>query len=233
MKNRLLIVISALLLCVLIAFPLTTAHAATYIEHNNFRLEFPSADNDSQYYVEAYLGNETSVVIPAEILGKDIVKINNHAFLNMSSIISITLPESLEIIGDSAFANCSSIKTIALPANVNKMGTGAFNGCTGIRTFTFSSDDNLNEISAACFSGCSSLLKISIPLSVTEIGNYAFAGCSKLMYAVIGPNVTTIAENAFENCSKLTIQGWEDTYAQEYAEANSIPFSSFGVSSCN
>ena len=63
------------------------------------------------------------------------------------------------------------------------------------------------------------------PSTLTTIGNYAFYGCTRLEKIWIDQNVTTIAKNAFSSCSALTIHGVEGSYAQEYAAANSIPFS--------
>ena len=49
-----------------------------------------------------------------------------------------------------------------------------------------------------------SLIRITIPDSVTSIGSYAFEGCSSLTSITIPNSVTTIGESAFEDCSKLT-----------------------------
>lgn len=53
------------------------------------------------------------------------------------------------------------------------------------------------------FSGCSSVLNLTIPDGVTAIGNFAFAGCSGLESVTVGNGVTSIGYYAFSNCTGL------------------------------
>ena len=64
-----------------------------------------------------------------------------------------------------------------------------------------------------------------LPEGMTTIEAYVFAGCTALTKIWIDQEVTSIGNNVFENCSNLTIHGIENSYAQEYAETNGIPFS--------
>ena len=72
----------------------------------------------------------------------------------MSSLTSITIPDSVTIIGDESFVSCSSLTHITIPDSVTSIGDGAFVGC--------------------------SLTSITIPDSIVSIGNYAFDDCSNL-----------------------------------------------------
>ncbi|MGI5960435.1 MAG: leucine-rich repeat domain-containing protein [Methanomassiliicoccaceae archaeon] len=53
------------------------------------------------------------------------------------------------------------------------------------------------------FSGCESLVSITIPDSVTSIGNHAFTVCSSLTSVTIGNGVTRIGNSAFADCYNL------------------------------
>ncbi|MCQ2333839.1 MAG: leucine-rich repeat domain-containing protein, partial [Paludibacteraceae bacterium] len=77
------------------------------------------------------------------------------AFMNCSSLTSITLPEGLTSLGRASFALCSSLASVTLPESLTTIG------------------DNV-------FQGCSSLASITIPANVTEIGYGAFMDCSGL-----------------------------------------------------
>lgn len=54
------------------------------------------------------------------------------------------------------------------------------------------------------FMGCSSLVRIEIPNSVTDIGDLAFYFCSSLTNIELPNSVKSIAEFAFNSCSSLT-----------------------------
>ena len=55
---------------------------------------------------------------------------------------------------------------------------GAFCGCSGLISITI--PDSVTSIDNYAFYNCRSLTSITIPSSVTEIGAYAFYGCSGL-----------------------------------------------------
>ena len=78
----------------------------------------------------------------------------------------------------------------------------------------------VTEIEYAAFAKCTNLKEIVIPGSVTTIGDSAFMNCGKL---------TSIASNAFSSSKQLTISGYTGSYAEEFATANSIAFSSVGA----
>ena len=85
-------------------------------------------------------------------------------------------------------------------------------------------DCSVSKIPAQCFLGCSSLSRVVLPGTVTEIADRAFSGCSSLSSVYIPNSVTIISTNAFSGCDDLVIVCSEGSFAQSYAEANSIPF---------
>ncbi len=82
----------------------------------------------------------------------DKVKIIPKYICSGSGITSITIPNSVNSIGDYAFENCCSLNSVTIPNSVTSIGNLAFNGC-------------------------SELTSITIPNSVTSIGEYAFGDC--------------------------------------------------------
>ena len=63
------------------------------------------------------------------IVGQSVESIGTYAFYNMSSLQEVVLPENLKHIGAYAFASCSSLK-MTLPASIETIGNYAFQNST-------------------------------------------------------------------------------------------------------
>jgi hypothetical protein len=59
------------------------------------------------------------------------------------------------------------------------------------------------SIGSSAFRGCSSLVSIKLPASLTSIGSSAFNGCTSLVYVVLPSGLTTIGRDAFRGCGSL------------------------------
>jgi len=124
-------------------------------------------------------------------------QINDSAFKNCSSLISVTISKNtcfpydnlqkgygttfLKKIGDYSFAECTSLKNVSLTYGVNEIGNYAFSGCTSLKS-------------------------IPLPNSMSSIGDYAFSGCTSLnIFNNVKPGLEglVIGKHAFENCSYL------------------------------
>ena len=86
--------------------------------------------------------------------------------------------------------------------------------------------EGVTSIPSYAFRDCSSLKTVIISESTSSIGTYAFNSCTGLKNIWIGSKVNSIGENAFTSCTALTIHGVSGSYAENYANSNSIPFSS-------
>ena len=99
--------------------------------------------------------------------------IGDYAFAG-TKISALTIPETVESIGNHAFDGCESLTSIAIPGSVKVIGNHAFDGCE-------------------------SLTSIAIPGSVGTIGDYAFNGCTAMTNAKLEAGVKTIGDYAFYN----------------------------------
>eukprot|EP00594_Rhizosolenia_setigera_P002561 CAMPEP_0178946066 /NCGR_PEP_ID=MMETSP0789-20121207/4076_1 /TAXON_ID=3005 /ORGANISM="Rhizosolenia setigera, Strain CCMP 1694" /LENGTH=790 /DNA_ID=CAMNT_0020626011 /DNA_START=86 /DNA_END=2455 /DNA_ORIENTATION=- len=122
-----------------------------------------------------FKGNNSVICVDVE---NGVKKIHGDAFESFTALQSITLPESLEEIGNYAFKGCTSLCEITIPENVKEINEGLFEDCT-------------------------SLKKIILSSSTTKIGNYAFRNCIKLERIKLPETLTEIHYNVFSNCSSL------------------------------
>ena len=149
-----------------------------------------------------YAGRDKIYVIPAEIDGKRVTKIDYAAFSYCDNLESITIPDSVTSIDDSAFSGCSNLTRITIPDSVTEIGSYAFEYCSSLTSIII--PDSVTSISQQAFYNCKSLTSITIPNSVTSIDYKAFTYCTSLKSITIPDSVTYIGDSAFYGCRSLT-----------------------------
>ena len=144
----------------------------------------------------------------SELLSADLsnnlkmAEIGYRAFCNCSRLKSITIPNSVKLIGAWAFGFCSSLTNIMIPDSVTWILDYAFWACSSLTSVTI--PDSVTTIGEGAFVGCKGLTSITIPDSVTSIGNFAFERCSGLTCVTIPDSVTSFGYGVFSGCSSLT-----------------------------
>ena len=126
----------------------------------------------------------------------------NRKSLACTSVTSVTIPNSVKIIGEGAFRDCSSLTSVTIPNSVTSIGWNAFKGCSSLTSVTI--PNSATSIGWNAFYGCSSLKSVTIPDGVTHIGERAFAGCDSLTSVRIPTSVIEIGEGAFPEHTEIT-----------------------------
>ena len=76
-------------------------------------VQYHVLDNGTTAEVSKYLGDDSSLTIPSSIsyngITYEITKIGESAFENHTELVSISLPNSITIIGKKAFKGCTSL----------------------------------------------------------------------------------------------------------------------------
>lgn len=128
--------------------------------------ELPANDDFEYEIVEGkaavtgYKGSSAEVVVPAEIGGAPVDKIDPYAFEAKYDVTSITLPESITLIGEGAFMDCAMLQTINIPAAVTGIDRGAFVGCTSLTSLTIPA--GVQYIREEAFTACEAMTSLTI-----------------------------------------------------------------------
>ncbi len=177
---------------------------------------------DKKAAIVKYKGNEKNIKI-AKIDGYAVASIGSGVFKNNKTVTSITLPSTLNGIYKGAFAGTTNLDSISIPDSVTVIGSRAFYG-SGIKSISFGNGSKLKNIGSGAFerttqltsiklpSGitdikertfyCSGIKGVGLPKNLTKIGRLAFAG-SKLETVGIPSVVTEIGYGAFKNATSL------------------------------
>ena len=112
-------------------------------------------------------------------------------------------PPQFTVLPSELFSHCSSLQTIVIPNTVNVIGSGAFRRCTALQTLTI--PDSVEEIIHEAFKHCDSLQQLQLPnnpqFQTIPIG--LCQGCHALESIAFPPNIYMIHEDAFRDCRSL------------------------------
>ena len=158
--------------------------------------------NENGYTVTGLIGENKNIVIPAEYEGLPVTEIGNDAFAysrHTADIISVSIPDSITIIGRNAFYNRSELTSV-----------------------TISENSMLTAINNNAFAGNSSLKSIYLPKGVNRLGSAnslgdpssVFNGCGSLDNIVVATENTTYSSEGnalIEKATNSLIRGTNNT----------------------
>lgn len=145
----------------------------------------PAPESDFEYGVNQdtatitkYKGAGGTVEIPATLGGYPVTGMKMQAFIECTSLKSVSMPESMTWIGDSAFAGCTGLKQVEFSPNLTTIGPNSFYSCNGLTSVVV--PDKVTSIESLAFFGCLNLKSITIPASVTNLDSTFVVGCTNL-----------------------------------------------------
>ena len=95
-------------------------------------LELKLGKDNNSYRVEKYKGDAEEIEIPAVHNGFPVTEIGPRAFDNSKNLISVIIPDSVEVIADSAFKNCKNLEIVTIgeyESMLRKIENQVFHGC--------------------------------------------------------------------------------------------------------
>ena len=127
-------------------------------------------------------------------------EIADSSFSECTSLLGVSFPASISIIGKFAFEKCTALTRITVPGTVKTICADAFRDCSALGSVKLSEGIRVIEDSAFYTSGIKSVV---IPESVTELGKWAFYECKSLEEVTISAGVKSIGARAFARCNVL------------------------------
>ena len=162
--------------------------------------------------------DEAEVLVPTQIEGKDVYRLEDNLFKNCKSIHKINLPETITEIGTEVFSN-TKIKELNLPHSLKKIGAWSLSD-TSIETLII--PENVAEIPAHLFGNFHKTIKTVIILGAKSIGSFAL-------------NCSTLSQVVFPDClEKIELRALDSTKIKKIIfpqslkiiEAGNIPYNS-------
>ena len=165
--------------------------------------------NDTTALVTKYIGNETNVVVPNKIRGKNVVLQNspnssNGVFTNNRNIVSVRFSNGVKFANNNmsfTFSNCKNLISVtAIPSSLSNMYY-TFQDCNSITDAPIIPNGVVN-ITGMLINCCNLVNAPVIPNSVMCMSD-TFFGCTNLVNAPVIPNGVTDMTQTFLSCRNL------------------------------
>ena len=160
--------------------------------------------SDWNKYFTNFITNNTYRILSASSGTAELVSVipdEKEKTISIPSVIAIDGDYYRVIgIGDEAFKDNTVLQSISLPPTIQYIGNSAFSGCTQLKQTNSRFWEDLQTIGDAAFYGCSALDSIVIPEGVQTIGKSAFMGCSKLTSISLPTGLKNIPDECFKQC---------------------------------
>ena len=134
-------------------------------------------------------------------LPDSIEKLGNNLFSGSKNLKSIKLPSYIDELPAYMLSDCTSLTKVTMPTQVLGFSEGVFNGCTSLEEIPFRA--GIEEIPENFCSGCSSVKALVFPNDVKRILSCAAAFCTSLKAIVLPSGLEYLADDAFKGCGAI------------------------------
>ena len=135
-----------------------------------------------------------TVIFKGEEVGPSVLE-------GVNTVETVIMDNGVKRVSESAFLNCTSLKSVSIPLSLRTIKERGFSGCTSLTEITI--PNVVVYIEKQAFQGCTGLSEFVIPNSVETVGEGAFKDCSSLETVTVGQGVKIIDEGAFADCTSL------------------------------
>lgn len=122
-------------------------------------------DTGDEIIINRYKGTKENVTVPEEINGKPVVELANSVFSGLG-VKKVTIPDSVEIMGDNIFRDCTRLESVKLSNSITELHGYVFGGCENLKEIVL--PESLQYFSVNIFND-SSIERLNIPKNVEGI----------------------------------------------------------------
>lgn len=193
---------------------------------------------DNTIIITGYKGDRTEIIVPEKIGDNTVTALGEYAFSPHQkrlrkeqcdlrrAITKVTLPDTIESIGEFAFFQCKSLTEINIPESLTEISKGMLD-ITRLESIVIGG--NVKKIGGVAFWGCRELKNVKLCEGVEEIDVGAFYNCTNLETIELPRSLkkappNTMSEGSFWNCYKLTALVHKGSYAEKYCGENKIAY---------
>ena len=191
--------------------------AETPADSTSFRFSILSSSEHTAE-VSGYSGTSGNVVIPSKtkIDGVEyiVTAIGDQSFRNNSTVVSVTIPNTVTTIKSNAFRHCVNLEYVVIPSSVTTIGEGPFSEYNKL-TAIYVDSENTNFVSYDGVLYSADMKKLvqypcskpnsafEIPNTVERIEYLSFSSCPNLNSLVLPSSLKTIKWWAIAACGPL------------------------------
>ncbi len=147
---------------------------------------------------------DRELVIPIRSpAGELVTHVAAQGFAFCEEMSSVTLPDTLRVLGDRAFRGCPDLKWVYLGSDLRSIGARAFESCTALEAINPFQAEGLESMGESAFAGCRSLISVFLPDSLTVLPGHAFDDCMSLQHLTLPKGLTRIEDYALHGCTSL------------------------------
>ncbi|HOU09959.1 MAG TPA: S8 family serine peptidase, partial [Clostridiales bacterium] len=171
------------------------------------------AVSGSSAKILGYAGTDAALNVMGRLGGYPVVSIGEYAFAGNDKMQSLTLPNSLTVIGQRAFYMCRELKTATLGSGLSGLNENVFDACGKLASVAVDAGNpSLSSANGMLYNRDKTRLilcpegrtgTVAIPAGVTLIGDYAFEDCGLLADVLFPQSLKEIGEGAFLGCGEL------------------------------
>ncbi len=168
----------------------------------------------------------TRAKIPAEIEGKPVTTIKQHAFFRCLNLVEVQIPDTVKKIETMAFYFCKMLETVNIPKSVTEMDGFSFYSCNSLKAYAVDSENTVySSKDGVLFNKDGTKLEkypnaksgsYTIPDGTKVIEANAFYASSKVSDITIPSSVELIVGNPFANgvnISSITVSEQNSYFA--------------------